>query len=330
MILRKKWFPQFLSLPILGVLLSVLLLSSCGGKNFNCESDEGRRALVGEVDQLLSSQDCAGALALIEPYYALSGCGTDEIRQARASANACAASINFFQLVNDLGTNNIVGEEMWVTLTKLFPSSITDQRLTGGQNALDALFAIRRAGVLTPPQYIINATSANPGSLVAAHRTEDSNIFSMLVSMALIGTLQNRYGAPAANYHRGQKIGASASFPNGWETVGAVDVNACTYAGAVLSMFDSITQVGGTIGATLGSAGATLVAAGTIYVALLDAACDAGCVTCGFAAGTCATCPIELRNRYACTGIATDKVSCSAAGIAQFMNSAPGGFGWPN
>lgn len=315
---------------ILSCLLALTLFSSCGSPEFSCDSDEGRRAIVAEVDQYLSSQDCTRALALIETYYPLPGCAADDIRQARAAANACAANINFFQLASDLGSNDIVGNAIWVTLTQLFPSSLTDQRLTGGQNAMDALFAIRRPGTLTPPQYLINSTSANPGTLVAAHRTEDSNTYSMLVAMALIGSLQNRYGAPLANYHRGQKMGTSASFPNGWETVGAVDVNACTYASAILTLFDSILQIGPTLTSSLGSTGVTLVASATAFTTLLSVACDAGCVTCGFAAGSCTTCPIELRDRNSCTGIATDKASCSAAGIAQFMNSTPAGFGWPN
>lgn len=312
------------------IVTALTLLSSCGSPTYTCETDEGRRAIVAEVDQLLSSQSCASALAMIETYYPLPECASDDIRLARASANACAASINFFQLISDLGSANIVGNELWVTLTQLFPSSLSDQRVTGGQNAIDALFAIRRPGVLTPPPYVVNSTSVNPGTLVASHRTDDSNVYSMLVSMSLIGSLQNRYGLPTAAYHRGQKIGLSASYPNGWETVAAVDVNACTYAGAILTLFDSITQVAPTISASLGTVGTTLVTAATTYSALLNAACDAGCVTCGFAAGSCTPCPTELRDRFSCTGLATDKVSCSAAGIAQFMNSTPAGFGWPN
>ncbi len=326
---RSKFSIAARFFPLGGALL-LALLSSCGANNLNCESDEGRKAIVAEVDQLLSSQNCSGAISVIEPFYADAACASDDIRQARAAANACAANLNFFQLLDDLSTNNIVGNELWVTLTKLFPSSLTDQRLTGGQNALDALFSIRKPGTLTPAQYIINSTTPNPGSLVASDRTDESNIYAMMVSMTLVGALQNRFGAPLANYHRGQKLGTSATFPNGWETVGAVDSNACTYAAAILTLFDSITQVSGTISSSLGSSGATLSAAATVFTALLGNACDAGCVTCGFAAGSCTTCPIDLRNRKACTGLATDKSSCSAAGIAVFMNSTPAGFGWPN
>jgi hypothetical protein len=310
-----------------GIVLA-LGLSACGGKKYSCDSDTGRAAIISEVNKFLSDQNCASALAVVEYYYPQEGCGTDEIRQARASANACAANINFFQLITDLGESDLVGSELWVSLTRLFPSTVTDQRVTGGQNALDSLFAIRVPGSLTPPQYIINASSVNPGSLVAAHRTSDSNIYSMLVSMSLVGALQNRYGAPDGTYHKTQKLGATAGNANGWEVVTSVDVNACTYTGSVLTMFDSITQVSDVIGTALGgSVGSSLVTAATTYTAFLNAACDAGCQACGFPAGTCTPCPITLRNRYSCTGVATDQASCAATGIANFMNTNV--LGWP-
>jgi len=308
--------------------LAFALFSACGSSKYSCETESGRSAIVSDVDRLLSAQDCAGALALVEQYYPLAGCGTDEIRLARASANACAASINFFQLLDDLSSSDLVGSELWVTLTRLFPSSATDQRVTGAQNALDSLFAIRVPGSLTPSQYVINSSTYHPGSLVAAHRTQDSNIYGMLTSMALVGALQNRYGAPDASYHQTKKLGATAGNANGWETVTAVDVNACSYTGAVLTLFDSITQVSAIIGTSLGGGvGADLTTAATTYTALLDAACDSGCQACGFSAGSCTPCPTELRNRNSCTGVATDKPSCAASGVAAFMNTNP--LGWP-
>ncbi len=303
-------------------------LSACGSANYSCDSDSGRTAIVSDVDKYLSSQDCAAALALIEQYYPLAGCGTDEIRLARASANACAANINFFQMITNLGTVNLVGSGMWVSLTQLFPSSVSDQRVTGGQNALDALFAIQVPGSLTPPQYVINASSQNPGTLMAIHRTDGANLYSMLVSMSLIGALQNRYGAPDALFHKTQKLGATAGNGNGWETVTAVDVNACTYAGSILTLFDTISQVGGTIGSSLGgSVGGALTTAATTFSALMDASCDAGCQACGFPAGSCTPCPTELRNRNSCTGVATNKASCAASGIVTFIDTNP--LGWP-
>lgn len=307
---------------------TLLFVSSCGKANYSCESEEGRRSIVADVNQFLSSQDCPRALALIEAYYPKEGCGTEEIRFARASANACAASVNFFDMMTSLSTENIVGSELWVTLTKLFPSTLTDQRVTGAQNALDALFAIRIPGALTPSQHIINSSSVNPGSLIAAHRTDDSNIYGMLVSMALVGAYQNRYGAPDGSYHKTIKLGATAGNASGWELVTAIDVNACSYAGAVLTMFDSINQVGPILGTALGgSTGSTLTSAATTYTALLNTACDAGCQACGMSAGSCTPCPTELRNRYACTGVATDKASCAASGVAQFIDTNV--LGWP-
>lgn len=307
------------------------LLSGCAGqKNLSCESNDGRNAIVAEVDELLSDQNCSGALSVIEYYYPREGCGTDEIRQARASANACAANINFFTLVQDLGNNNLTGSELWITLTKLFPSSATDQRLTAGQNSLDALFAIRKPGILTPPQYVINSSSIHPGSLQAFDRTEDSNLYGMLVSMSLIGTLQNRFGAPGGNWHKTKKLGATVGNASGWEDPLFVDENACTYAGAVLSLFDSIGQVGQTIGTSLGGAAGTgLVAAASTFSTVLDTACEAGCSACGLSAGSCTPCPVVLRDRKSCTGVATDKATCAAAGIVTFINT-DAALGWPN
>jgi hypothetical protein len=312
------------------VLLAVVPFAGCGSaKNMDCSSVEGRRTIVSEVDTALSDQDCAGALSIIEQYYPLEGCDTDEIRLARASANACAANVNFFQLISDLGSNSIVGSELWVTMTKLFPSNLSDQRVTGAQNSLDALFAIRKPGAISPAQYMINTTTRHPGTLVAAHRTQDSNIYAMLVSMAAIGALQNRYGSPKGNWHKSQKLGQTVGNANGWEDPTFVDVNACTYAGAVVTLFDSIAQVGPVLnGVGGGSVGTALVTAANTYSALLDAACDAGCVSCGMAVGSCTPCPVTLRDRNSCTGLVTDKNSCAAAGIADFIDN--NALGWPN
>jgi hypothetical protein len=109
--------------------------------------------------------------------------------------------------------------------------------------------------------------------------------------------------------------------------VTAVDVNACTYAGAILTFFDSIGQVGATIGSSLGgSVGSNLTTAAVTFAALINSACDTGCQNCGLPAGTCSICPTELRYRNSCTGLATDKASCAAAGIVQFMDTSP--LGW--
>lgn len=314
---------------VFALLLGVVLqFSACGKAEYSCSSEEGRRSIVSDVNRYLSDQNCTRALAIIEEYYPQVGCGTDEIRFARASANACAAGLNFFDMLQSLTTENFVGAELWVTLTKLFPSTITDQRVTGGENALDALFAIRMPGTITPSQYVVNASTQNPGSLIAAHRNDDSNIYGMLVAMSLVGSYQNRYGAPDGTYHKTQKLGATAGNANGWEVVTSIDTNACSYAGSVLTMFDSITQVSAILGTSLGGGtGTTLTTAATTYTALLNSACDTGCQACGFPAGACTPCPTELRNRYECTGVATNKSSCAATGVAAFINTNV--MGWP-
>ena len=64
--------------------------SSCAKEKFSCDTEQHRQAIVAEVDQLLSTQDCAGALDLIEAFYPKTECAFDDIRLARAAANSCA------------------------------------------------------------------------------------------------------------------------------------------------------------------------------------------------------------------------------------------------
>lgn len=316
------------------VFILFIFLSHCSKQQFECSSDEGRKALIKAVDDALSNQECGKAVSIIEPYYNQPGCGIDEIRLARASAYACEANINFFGLVADLGTVNLTGSVLWESLTQLFPSVSTDSRVTGGQFSLDSLFAIRKGNIVTPPEYIINAGTQHPGVLVAAHRTEDSNLYAMLVTMSLIGSLQNRYGAPDGAYQKTKALGRIAGNPDGWMDATFVDSHACTYASSVLSLIDTITVVGSTLANTIGGSLATNInAIATTYSAALDVACEAGCQGtdaissgCAFPAGSCTPCPISLRNRNSCTSAVTDKNSCAAAGIINFINT--NALGW--
>jgi len=323
---NKSWVSIFIS--------AALLLSSCGKTSKECTSDEGRKAIVEAVDRALNTQDCAAAVAAIEPHYSSAGCGTDDIRMARASAYACAANVNFFQLVDDLQNLNISNAGLWEALTELFPSTIADQRVAAGQFSLDSLFAIRLPGTVSPPETLINAGTLHPGALLANQRTQTSNIYSMLVSMSLIGSLQNRYGAPKPNHQKTQAIGKTPGNPEGWMKATFVDQNACTYASSVMTMFDTISQVGVDLGnAVGGNLGTALTTLSNTFVTALDLACEAGCQGsggtlsgCSLPAGSCTPCPISLRNRNSCTGQINDPASCAAAGLVYFINTSP--IGW--
>lgn len=325
-------YPRIVATLALGALVATL--SSCAAPEMNCSTDEGRKAIVKAVDDALNSQDCMRAIATIEPFYSSPGCGTNDIRMSRASAYACMANINFFKLVDDLSTGNLTGSGIWETFTQIFPSSTLDSRTEAGQFALDSLFALRVPGSVTPDPYLIYRGTQHEGSLIAAHRQEDSNIYAMLVSMSLIGSLQNRYGAPTATYKRGQNLGAIAGNPNGWMNAAFVDVNACTYAGSIMNLLDTISQVGTNLGGLVGgSLGSALTTISTTFTSGLDFACEAGCTGsggvpsgCNLPAGTCTPCPTQLKNRFSCRSQVNDAASCAAAGIVHFINTTP--LGW--
>ena len=149
----------------------------------------------------------------------------------------------------------------------------------------------------------------------------------IFLSMSLIGSLENQYGAPnATTFHRGQLIGATVAQPAGWATATNVTSDACTYAASILNYIDAAASTAAVVSGSLPTLlGKTASALGP----LINAACDAGCVTCGFPVGSCTPCPTTLRNRATCTGLATDMNTCSAAGIANFINTG-GTAGWPD
>ncbi len=315
-------------------ILLFSFLSACSSANYDYSTLSGRAALLDAVHVALSKEDCTTAITLIEPAYH-SQYSSDEIRKARAAAHGCAANINLFSLITDLADNNLAGSGFWITMAKLFPSMQGDSRVVAGQYALDALLAVRKPGSLTDASNLVNTGTSNVGSLIASDRTDESNLYLLFVSMALIGSLQNRYSeTDPSTYHRTRKLGYTSANPDGWEIATNVNTDGCTYAGSVLHLIDSITQVGESMPGNLGSTFGTL---GSALSMALDLACDQGCQGvagignypsgCSMPAGSCNPCPTALKNRNACTAAVNDKASCAAAGIAHFINTDP--LGWP-
>lgn len=273
---------------------------------------------------MLSGQNCSEAIATIEPFYAEKDCATDDIRLARASAMACQAGVNFFQLVDNLSSSNISSGNFFRVITQFFPSVVEDSKTTAAKYALDSLFAIRIPGTLTPAQWLIYPGGLHPGTLIASQRTRDSNVYSLLVSMSLLGTLQNRNGDPGADYRPTRNLGATGANPAGWGIATAVSEDACAYAGGLLTFVDSIVETAGSLDETFG--GGLADELGTIsgvFSGAFDVACDQGCkgtvgTGCSMAAGC--TCPTEIRNRYSCRALTTDATSCAAAGLIQYVN----------
>ena len=318
------------------LLLSLMILvsaGSCGVPRYNCGSVDGRAAIVDAVNKSLTEYNCSGAIELIETCYAASNVD-DEIRMLRASAHACAANINFFELLTNLASNNLLASGFWMTMAKLFPSSTDDSRTEAAQLATDALMAVLEPGVIVSTSNRINWDTVNPGSLNVSDRKTDANAYLIFVSMAAIGSLQNRYSATdTSTYHKTQVLGYQAnpaSANTGWAEATNVDVYGCTFAGSILNMIDGINN---TADQLTGSIAGTLKTMASAFETLMNAACEAGCngsypTGCALAAGTCSTCPTTLRNRNSCTGLTTDENSCAAAGMAHFINTDATN-GWP-
>jgi hypothetical protein len=304
------------------IALAFVLLTACQAPRYTGANLEGKTAILDEVNIALSSQDCTSAIAAIEGIYETDY--TDNpVRMARAAAHGCAAGVNFFKLAGDLTSNNIAGPGFWQTMTKLFPSTTLDTKVTSAWYATDALLAARNAGSVVAPANMVNVGTHNVGSLVPTDRTDDANAYLAFISMSMIGALQNRYSAPDAANAKTRPLGYKITGPTGWESLANLDEEGCSYAAAILNMLDGIGAILPKMSnATLAT---TLNVIGTTFNTALDDACDLGCrgVTvpgCAFPANTCKPCLRTIRSRASCTQGSATQASCAAAGLIYFIN----------
>lgn len=171
--------------------------------------------------------------------------------------------------------------------------------------------------------------------LLASYRETDANVYMLMTSMAQLGFLQNRYGNPdPTTFNKRQALGRTATNASGWMLANRVDADACSYAGSLLNMVDSMTSVLNDYGSQFGgsSFSSNLSTISTAYNAAIGLACEAGCSGasgsgCAFAAGSCSSCPDTLKSATSCTGATNDVNSCAAAGLVWFVNTQVGG--WP-
>ncbi|MEK6580462.1 MAG: hypothetical protein AABZ55_14650, partial [Bdellovibrionota bacterium] len=278
--------------------------------------------------QLLSPQDCQGALALILPVYGSTGTDND-VRMLTASAYSCYAGVNFFKLIGDLNSNSsrLADRQFWGLLTQLFPSAAGDRKAEYTSYAIEALQSVIPAGTTVPPASQINPGTPNIGSIYSTDRSIDSNEYLTFVAMAAIGTYQNRYGTPnPATFVK------TVNLP--WTTAAALTPDGCAYASAIVNFSDALDVVTQN---TTGVYQQLLMGIKTNFQATIYTACDRGCQNSNPGGGwvpsgctvttACATCPIGLRDRNRCTGQNNDQVSCAAAGIVNFINTDLV-FGW--
>ena len=321
-------------------LFSFLVLTtvSCSAPNFDITTLQGRRAIINEVHKRLSSGLCDSAIDLIEPLYN-SAYSDNEIRLVRASAHGCRAGINYFDLLNELLQNSgslTVNGGLWTFLTEYFYNStqtVLEDRYRSGWFGTDALMAILNSGVVIPTAYQINASTNNKGSILVEHRTNESNLYLIFISMAVVGATQGRYGDPdTTTYQKNADLS--------WISTSLMDTEGCAYSSGIVNMLDGINEASDFVGPMISS---TLSEIGTAFTAAINQACDLGCqglnpdltasgdANCTFAAGECTPCPNLLRYRFSCADTTTSyQSSCAASGVVRYINDDPLGNGWPD
>lgn len=337
----------------------------CSVPRFDGSTLQGRRAILDATHKALTTGDCASAIAAIEPLYA-SEFTNNEVRYARAAAQACAAGMpNFITTLMTLSgrSGDITNGGLWSVIAEMFftdDSDVADVHITAAWNASDSLMAILKPGAVIAAANKINSDTTNPGSVIVTDRFVDANFYLAFVSMAQAGALQSRYGAPdsATEYERTKILGDQIGDNVGWTHVDNVDEAACSFASAVVTMIDTLKDAEDSIPDSM-TASFGLIGD---YGDLLDDACNYGCrgevnpdsfdqqgvpantdysVTgCTFNTpgdegcrgnGSNRPCLAALRNRTFCSTVdltttLDDRVRCAAAAIANFISRDA--FGW--
>jgi hypothetical protein len=213
-------------------------------------------------------------------------------------------------------------------------------RFTAAWYAGDALQALIKENLLVPAPNRILFDGFNPGSTQLSDRQEIAIFYQIFISMAAVGSMEVRYGAPdSTTFARTKTLGDVSGSGDGWTVLENVDEAACGFASESVKLIDSINQSADFLPSDVQS---TLSAIASLYGSALDTACNAGCtgaVTgCGFSAGECrgsstSPCLEALRNRALCKTIddstlLDDKARCAAAGIAQFMSDSNSILSW--
>ncbi len=327
------------------VFLSGLLLPAvaCTGPGFDTTAGTVANSLqinssIEAVNVFLSTGKCSNAISTIYPLYNSIN-SNNSIRFATASAYGCSAHINLLNNINGLLTfqsDSVLGL-LFEFAANQFPSVANpdDKIPQAAENGTDAVQAIIQSGTVLVTAYTVNSTSNNPISLLSGDRLNDANSYLTFLSLALMGSLENRYATPSASnfYHK------SNNLP--WTTAATAIGDGCAYASAVLNYFDGIDFVQSVAPPSVASIYSNIQA----LEPQLNYGCCLGLQTCGFAGscgasipcnltgGTCSTCtscancpslclkcPTTLRSRASCTGLVTDQNSCAAAGLVSQIN----------
>lgn len=284
-----------------------LFLSACGSPDSKLET-------YYKVNQLLTEGRCDEAIVLIDPIYN-SAESDNEGRMLRASAYGCKANVNFFGNLDSItsSTSSLSPTQFWGFTARTWPSvSVSDQKVESAVIAMDTLLTVLKSGAAVSSSNAVFTGTHNPGSIFATDREDEANVLMVFVTMALVGELNYRYGAPDANYN--QTVNLPWTIANSSSMTNAAG---CAYGAALSNLFDAATAAQSAVSGSAANAFSSIL---TIKAGL-DIACTTGCTTCGGAV-SCGNCPSTLKNRQSCTAVTTDVNSCAAAGIATSVNAS--------
>ena len=140
---------------------------------------------------------------------------------------------------------------------------------------------------------------------------DSANIYLLFVNMATIGSFENRYGDPDPTTHAKQ-------VPLPWIVADHPDMptNGCAFASSIVQLADNL---GAVVDNLDGSMKEGLTDLKTFVQNLIYDGCNAVCVA---KDSSCPICPIKLRDRSQCSGVADDMPSEVAAALTVMVNNA--------
>jgi hypothetical protein len=225
--------------------LGLVCLTACGSGNYDVNNSTDRAAMEVAIQLDLTNNNCGDAITLSTQIFNSSYSNNFD-RMLYASAQACNVGIQLFPLIQDLTTESFTTQDSVIrAFVRLFPSTLTDSRLTSAWYAQDALQSILNPGSVIGVSDQIAFSTYNPGSDLATDHTLDANSYMIFIGMSVIGTSLNRYGyasgqTPASlSYGKGQSLTWTSKALVQADTTGT----ACGIASGFLNLFDGIDQI---------------------------------------------------------------------------------------
>jgi hypothetical protein len=249
------------------ILLIAILLQACSS-SFDLSSAADRAALKEEIRKALTAGKCERAIDLAEPFYD-SIYSDNEVRALYANAHQCRVGISFYGMVDDFVNGDVSASGIWETVVAMFPSRTDlDTKFQSVSYAQDAIQAIWNRDVVVSDFDAFYRSSFNPGSVWYRDRPNHANTSLFFNSLAIIGTVLNRYGYTSvqvpSDYSYQQKVvlpwliyvAGIPDIPNTLPVLKADTTgSACGLASGLLNLIDAMNAMKdfaqGTIAATI-------------------------------------------------------------------------------